>query len=87
MEKFFITDNASAIKSAFDNENWFACSSHDFNLVHLHTFDKMKGITELEELNALTFQSKELVTFVKRLEIQKELDITLKQSIEVRWNN
>jgi uncharacterized Fe-S cluster-containing protein len=47
----------------------------------------MKDITELEELNALMFHSKELVTFVKRSEIQKELETTLKQSVEVRWDS
>jgi hypothetical protein len=47
----------------------------------------MKDITELEELNALMFHSKELVTFVKRSEIQRELETTLKQSVEVRWDS
>ena len=75
------------MKSAFVNEIWFACSSHDLDLVQSHTFDKMKTIADLEEVNALMFHSKELVTFVKRSEIQRELKTNLKQSIDVRWDS
>jgi len=41
--KFFVTDNASAMKSAFSTEKWFACSSHDLNLVQFHTFESLEN--------------------------------------------
>ncbi len=71
----------------YNTVGWFTCSSHDLNLLQLHIFDKIKDIPELEEVNALMFNSKELVTFVKCSEIQRELETTLKQSIDVLWNS
>jgi hypothetical protein len=58
-----------------------------FKFSAIHTFDKTKDIPELEEVNALMFNSKELVKFTKRSEIQRELETTLKQSIDVRSNS
>jgi indole-3-glycerol phosphate synthase len=37
--KYFVTDNAIAMKSAFSNEKWFSCNSHDLNLVQSHSFN------------------------------------------------
>lgn len=87
INKYFTTYNASAMKSAFNSENWFACTSHDLNLVQSHTFDSLNEVDLLNEVELLIINSKELVTYVKRSEIQHEFETTLKQSIEVRWDS
>jgi hypothetical protein len=79
-----VTDNARCMKSAFKNDNWIGCSSHNLNLVQKHAF---KNCEKINVINDLIENSKQLVTYAKHSGLQNNFDTTLKQMIEVRWDS
>lgn len=79
-----VTDNASEMKSAFKDISWIGCSSHNMNLVQKHTFDDCTGINSIIKLIE---NCKELVTFAKHSGLQNQLDTTLKNMTDVRWDS
>ena len=84
---FYVTDNASAMISAFDSDQWFGCSAHNINLVHKHTFDDCKNYETLRSILKLIDCAKGLVKHFKHSGLQNKLPTTLKQSIEIRWDS
>ena len=79
-----VTDNAIAMKSAFTDIEWIGCGSHNINLAQKHGFEVCG---EIKTINALLENCKNLVKWAKQSGHQKELDTTLKQMIEVRWDS
>jgi hypothetical protein len=72
-----VTDNASSMKSAFKEDLWIGCASHNLSLAQKHAFDNNENLCII---NKLIENCKQLVTL-------NELDLTLKQMIEVRWDS
>jgi len=85
--KYYVTDNASSMILAFSEEVWFGCSAHNINLIHKHTFEKLKNLPNMNKINSLIDSSKELVTYFKQSGLQNKLNNTLKQSIDIRWDS
>jgi hypothetical protein len=79
-----VTDNARAMKSAFCDIPWIGCSSHNMILVQKHAFDECKSI---DSINKLIENSKLLVKWAKQSGSQQQLNTSLKQFIEVRWDS
>ena len=78
---FFVTDNGANIKAAFSDQIWIGCAGHNLNLAVSHALDT-KGITEdspFRPIIDLLTVCKEIVTRVKRTQIQSKLETTLKQ--------
>jgi hypothetical protein len=71
----------------FSEEVWFGCSAHNINLIHKHTFEKLKSLPNMNKITALINSSKELVTYFKQSGLQNKLNTTLKQSIHIRWDS
>lgn len=87
MIKYYVTDNASSMILTFSEEVWFGCSAHNINLIHKHTFEKLKSLPNMNKITALINSSKELVTYFKQSGLQNKLNTTLKQSIHIRWDS
>jgi len=96
--KYIVSDNASAMKSAFREEQWISCSAHNINLIHKHSFSdliklyesKYDDLIERIKENTIVFtinKCKDLVTYFKQSGLQTELDQTLKKAIEIRWDS
>ena len=85
--KYYVTDNASAMLSAFSTEKHFGCSAHNINLVHKHSYEEMKNDENLRNIRLLFENSKELVSHFKHSDLQNKLKTTLKQSIDIRWDS
>jgi hypothetical protein len=82
-EPVFVTDNA--LKCAFKEYEWIPCSGHNMNLVLKHTFDELKK--EENSISSLIETSKELVRYGKKSGINNQLNTTLKQAIETRFDS
>jgi hypothetical protein len=85
--KYYVTDNASAMKAAFNGDNHFGCSAHNINLIHVHAFKDIKSNNSLNEIKLLMKSAKQLVSYFNHSEKQKKLKTTLKQSIDIRWDS
>jgi hypothetical protein len=84
----FVSDNASAMISAFKELDWFGCSSHNLNLVQKHSFDGILENEDLKPVSDLLVHSKDLVTLSKQAGFQRYFnEKTLKQMVEVRWDS
>jgi hypothetical protein len=79
-----VTDNASAMKLAFKQDLWIGCASHNLNLAQKHAFDNNENLFIIKNLIE---NCKQLVTWAKQSGFQNELEVTLKQMIEVRWDS
>ena len=82
-KNYYVSDNGANVKAAFHNQQWLSCSGHNLNLAVTHALEP-KHISDdspfkpvVEMIGIL----KELVTRVKRTQIQSKLDTTLKQVI------
>jgi hypothetical protein len=84
---YFVSDNARAMIAAFKEDEWFSCAAHNINLVHKHTFKLMNETIPVNSIQSLINNAKELVRYFKHSGNQKLLDITLKQSVDVRWDS
>lgn len=82
----YVTDNGSNMKKAFAQDQWLPCTGHNINLAVSHALDgKMDEEAPLiayarhAEITQLVTTCKEIVTRVKRTQIQSKLETTLKQ--------
>jgi hypothetical protein len=82
----FVTDNGANMKAAFAHHQWLSCAGHNINLAVSHALDgKMDDEAPLianvrhAEITLLVSACKEIVTRVKRTQIQSKLETTLKQ--------
>ena len=85
--RYYVTDNAIAMKTAFKSEEWFGCSAHNINLIHKHTYNDVKIDRKLKCIEELIENSKDLVKHFKHTELENKLTTTLKQSIDIRWDS
>jgi hypothetical protein len=95
LHNVFVTDNASNMKAAFRDNLWLGCSCHCLNLVLSHSFndkptteenaDSVEGLPQ--EVADLIDTCKEIVTLAKRSKMNNQLDNTLKQCVDTRWNS
>jgi hypothetical protein len=85
--KYYITDNASAMIKASASDDWISCAAHNLNLVQFHSFKNLGNNSALCKANLLIYNCKELVSYAKRSGLQNLLSLTLKQSIDVRWDS
>ena len=83
---YYTTDNASAMKLAFNDMNWISCSAHNFNLLHKNSFKILKTNDMTNKITETIKNCKQLVQHFKHSGLQNKLDIKLKQSISVRWD-
>ena len=81
-----MTDNGANMKAAFAYHQWLSCTGHNINLVVSHALDgKMDDEAPLiayvlhTEITLLVSACKDIVTRVKRTQIQSKLETTLKQ--------
>ena len=92
---FYVTDNGANIKAAFHDQVWQGCCGHNINLAVSHTLQRKTSKHETEavlddevaEICTLVNVCKDIVTRVKRTQLQHELTTTLKQSVATRWNS
>lgn len=92
---FYVTDNGANIKAAFHDQVWQGCCGHNINLAVSHTLQRKTSKHETEavlddevaEIRTLVNVCKDIVTRVKRTQLQHELTTTLKQSVATRWNS
>ena len=86
------TDNASAnnvFKHRSDLDK-YSCCAHNLHLALKHSFDIKKtdaDYSSTQEIDALITACKEMVTYAKRTSLNSQLDKTLKQSCETRWDS
>lgn len=91
--KTVVTDSASSNKSAFkfrDDIKWYPCTAHELNLVLTHAFTFKHSdpdYRDVEDVEKLIESCKELVAYCKRSGLNAHLDISLKQSVETRWDS
>ena len=84
----FVSDNASAMISAFKDLNWLGCASHNLNLVQKHAFDGILETKYLKQVFDLLVHSKDLVKLSKQSGFQHYFkEKTLKQMVEVLWDS
>ena len=81
-----VTDNGANIKSAFAQHLWVSCTGHNINLVVSQALDgkfdndaPLIAYVRHTEITLLVSACKEIVTRVKRTQIQSKLETTLKQ--------
>ena len=92
---FYVTDNGANIKAAFHDHVWQGCRGHNINLAASHTLQRKPTKHEtnavhdepIDEVRALVNVCKEIVTRLKRTQLQHELTTTLRQSVATRWNS
>ena len=80
-QNFYVTDNGSNMKAAFNDECWLSCSGRNINLTISHALDP-KGLADdcpYKPVTNLIGHCKDVVTRVKRTQIQSKLETTLKQ--------
>uniref|UniRef100_A0A3B3BG73 BED-type domain-containing protein n=1 Tax=Oryzias melastigma TaxID=30732 RepID=A0A3B3BG73_ORYME len=83
----FVTDNGSNVVAAFKDYVRLSCAGHNINLVLKHVFDHLNEDNPVHSRIIKLFkETKTLVTHFKRAGLQKELDQSLKQAVETRWN-
>ncbi len=83
---FYVTDNGANIKAALKDQIWLSCAGHNLNLAVSHALDTKRTeelpLTAVRHNSAVTdlvLAAKEVVTKVKRTQIQHQLETTLKQ--------
>ena len=83
---FYVTDNGANIKAALKDQIWLSCAGHNLNLAVSHALDTKRTeelpLTAVGHHSAVTdlvLAAKEVVTKVKRTQIQHQLETTLKQ--------
>jgi len=90
---FYVTDNGANIKAAFSDHIWLSCAGHNLNLTVSHALDSKH--TEDLPLNSnpssnavmgLVQAAKDIVTRIKRTQMQHQLETTLKQVYQT-FNN
>ena len=89
----FVTDNAANQKKAFrategSGWTWSGCACHNVNLVVKNALDVRTA--ENHDLKRLAVQiatAKSLVSLVRRKGLDYQLNKTLKQECETRWNS
>jgi len=72
---------------AFANDDWISYAAHNLNLVQFHSFKNLGNNSALCKSNLLIHNCKELVSHAKRSGLQKKFSLTLKQSIDIRWDS
>ncbi|RWS18242.1 hypothetical protein B4U80_15044, partial [Leptotrombidium deliense] len=78
------------MQAAFRGRTWLGCASHNLNLVQKHAFDGTsddRPSTTLAPVRLLLQHCKELVTWARRSNFQRDLPKSLLQCIEVRWDS
>lgn len=82
----FITDNGANIKAAFADQLWISCTGHNLNLAVSHALDSkhmedgpLAALRSHSAITDLVGACKDIVTRVKRTQIQSMLETTLKQ--------
>ncbi|KAK7878989.1 hypothetical protein WMY93_034178 [Mugilogobius chulae] len=84
----FVTDNGSNVVSAFKDYVRLSCAGHNINLALKYVFDNLEDDNPRHSpVIKLLHESKTLVSHFKRAGLQNELDQTLKQAVETRWNS
>jgi len=97
-DNFYVTDNGANIKAAFNDQAWLSCCGHNINLAVSHTLQKKStkaaddavpgdNLDHLHEIQSLVTVCKDIVTRIKRTQVQHELQTTLKQAVSTRWNS
>jgi hypothetical protein len=84
----YVTDNGSNVKAAFSDQIWLSCAGHNLNLVVSHALDAkdaealpLAALKRHAAVTDLVQTAKEIVTKVKRSQIQHQLETTLKQVV------
>ena len=62
--KIMVTDNASAMKSAFKDVICIGCSAHNLNLVHKYSYGDLMDGDHLLTITSLIDSCKKLVAYV-----------------------
>ncbi|KAJ8351984.1 hypothetical protein SKAU_G00234600 [Synaphobranchus kaupii] len=84
-QEFGIT--VSNVVAAFKDYRRLSCAGHNINLILKHVFDHLDEDNPMHSIIInLLKESKTLVTHFKRAGLQKELELSLKQAVETRWN-
>jgi hypothetical protein len=89
-DNVYVTDNGANIKAAFADQVWVSCTGHNINLIVSHALQgkHVEGMTQDQTaVNELVQAAKDVVTRVKRTQMQHELETTLKQAVATRWNS
>ncbi|KAM3865308.1 uncharacterized protein ACN63O_011008 [Diretmus argenteus] len=87
-DNVFVTDNGSNMVAAFKDYVRLSCAAHNINLVLKYVFDHLEEDNPTHSrVITLLKESKTLVSHFKRAGLQNELDETLKQAVETRWNS
>ncbi|KAJ8356841.1 hypothetical protein SKAU_G00196350 [Synaphobranchus kaupii] len=86
-DNVFVTDNGSNVVAAFKDYRRLSCAGHNINLILKHVFDHLDEDNPMHSIIInLLKESKTLVTHLKKAGLQKELELSLKQAVETRWN-
>lgn len=88
--RIVVSDNASAMKKAFQNCEWIGCCAHNLSLVQSWTFNQKTPKETPDPLPAITMlldSVKSIVTQVKKSGINKKLNTKLRQSGNTRWDS
>ena len=76
----FFTGNGSNMKAAVNDESWLSCAGHNINLTISHALDPKSVADDFPYLSVIDLinKCKDVVTRVKRTQIQSKLETTLK---------
>ena len=82
----YVTDNGSNVKAAFKDQAWLSCSGHNLNLAVSQGLDAKRAeglpLAAAErhtDVTDLVQAAKDVVTKIKRTQMQQQLKTTLKQ--------
>lgn len=91
-EVIFVMDGATNMVKAFEANkkkkklNRLTCIRHLINTVLRNSFDDKKLLAECEEILVLLQETKDVVAHFQHLGNFNELDYSLKQHVDNRWN-
>ena len=81
-DAIFVTDRASNMKLALTEQTRLDCAAHMVNSIVSKMFSEASNL----ELKITLRESRSLVTYVKKSNIQSELQVTLKAESVTRWS-
>lgn len=80
---FMVTDNGANVVKAFRSYKRLSCACHNINLLMEDVLNK----DPIEDIKILICESKKIVEFFKRSQLNTKLTKSLKQHVKTRWNS